>query len=319
MMAAASDFFEGETLLKSIKPHPLAFYDMYAVWVWVIAVSLAFILYSGEVTGLLGDPLLYAAEAVADYTRPKEMGLLNNIPYVVDGVATVNDYAVAAEGYLQAYTEVGLWVVVLAVSALAVSVLQINFKCVWIMAAVAAASVLLTVYLGLPADSAYTIGMAFALAGVAGVEVYRRCHTFTLTDRRIITEVSFIGHKRNELSYDKINNLILDQGLLGRFFNFGTLIPVTASGLGMGTDFAAVTVGAAGQLRQGPVVAGAVTGGRSIHTPRVRSPYGIYGVSDPQGVQRLISAHLQAHTEALYLRDMSKKLGNINQRLGKGI
>jgi len=306
---------DGEKLIKEIKPHYLAFYDMFLVWAWVILLSLFFISFGEEVSQFLGNPMLYVTQAFTDSTSIEDGMLLTNIPTYTGMMQWMNDFIMPVNDFMKSYTPVGLWISVLVFSSFAISVLKISWKWIAIMLGVGLMSLLLTVFLKLPAESAYYFGMIFSVFGIAGVELYRRSHTFYLTDRRIVTEVQFIDHKRNELNYDKINNLVLEQDILGRVFDFGTLIPVTASGLGMGTDFSAVTVGVAGQLNQGPMLGGAVTGGRSVQTPRVRSPYGVFGISEPEKVQQMLSKYMHEHVEAPYLKKMTDQLQNLTEKI----
>ncbi len=305
-------------LLREIQPHYLAFYDMFLVWAWVILLSVFFISFGEEVSEFLGNPMLFFTETMADYTSPSDAALASRIPLVSNSMEWMNDFITPVNDFMRSYTPVGLWVSLLVFSSIPVSVMKIAWKWIAIMIGVGVASLALTIALELPAESAYYFGIMFSVFGIAGVELYRRAHTFYITDRRIVTEVSFIDHKRNELTYDKINNLVLEQNLLGRIFDFGTLIPVTASGLGMGSDFSAVTIGVAGQIQGGPFVGGAVTGGRTVQTPRVRSPYGVFGVSGPEKVQQMLTQHIHAHVEAPYLKKMTEQLDTMSKNMREG-
>lgn len=298
----------GETLIMKVKPHFLAFYDMYFVWVWVIVVSLAFMAYGEQVSAFMDNPFLFVTGALESFTSSADSSLLSMLPLYSEFMGSVNSFVMPLDGFLRSYSAVGLWTSALIFSALVVSVFKIQWKWLLMMAAVGVASPLLALRLGMPAATSYNFGIMFALLGILGVEAYRRSHNFYLTDMRIVTEVCFIDHKSNEISYDKINNLVLEQDIFGRLFGFGTLIPVTASGVGMGSDFSAVTVGAAGKIPRGPFAVGAVTGGRSIQTPRTRSMYAVFGVPDPEKVQAILSEHIHEFVEAPYLRSIDEKL-----------
>ena len=297
---------DGEKLLLETRPHPVAFWDMYAPWAWVIILSLAFLFYGDAVEDVAGGPLLAATGTIS--------GVASYLPQFLK---PVTDAAGWAEGFTRTYTPVAAWVAALFLSSLVVSVLRIEFKWVWLMAGVGLVSVGFAAYMRMPAASAYHLGMLFSILGIAFVEVYRRSHVFYITDQRIVTEVRFGGVKRNELSFDKINNVVLDQDLIGSLFNFGTIIPVTASGLGMGSDFSSVSMGAQGLLAGIPVNA-QVTGGRAIQTPRVRSMYGLFGVEDPEKVQEMVSGLLRSYVQAPYLRKMTEQLEDIRKGMKRG-
>jgi hypothetical protein len=305
-----------EKILRTIKPHYLAFWDMFLIWAWIIALSIVFLSFGEEFAKFMDNPLMYVTGFITAWSSPRDSMLLNNIPAFSDTLGGVHAFISPINDFMRSYAPVGLWVSAIFASAMVVSVLKIEWKWIAIMMGVGVLSMLLTYLLELPAEGSYYLGMLFSVLGIIGVELYRRAHTFYITDKRIVTEVEFTAHKRNELSYDKINNLILDQGLLGRVFDFGTLIPVTASGLGMGTDFSAVTVGAGGPIPGAGIMAGgAVTGGRMVQTPRVRSMYGIFGVSEPEKVQEIVSEYLHAYVEAPYLMKMSDQLEELTKHV----
>ena len=301
---------EGEKVLAESRPHPLAFWEMYLVWAFVAAVSLSFIVYGEALGAASGGPMAYAADTLERLTAPTP-GILDSIPYYREASGAANKAVSPAAGYARRYTAVGLWAMVLVVAALCASVVMVDFKWPVVMGCVAIASVLAASYMELAPEAAYYFGVLFSILGVCFVEVYRNAHRYYVTDMRVVTEVRFASHKRNELSYDKINNIVLDQGLLGSLFNFGTVIPVTASGLGMGGDMAAVTL--AGARSAGPATLGVgVTGGRDIRTPRARSMHCLFGVPDPERMQAVISKGMHEYTEAPYLRRMTEQLDRIN-------
>ncbi|MFH0862552.1 MAG: PH domain-containing protein [Candidatus Altiarchaeota archaeon] len=294
---------DGEKLLLEARPHPLSFWDMYAAWVWVIVLSFAFLMYGQEFEYIAGGPLVAAA------------GTVRHVGSILPGfLRPVSDAANWGEWFTRTYTPVAAWIAALLLSSVAVSVVRIEFKWVWFMAGVGLASVGLSAYWRMPAESAYNFGMLLSLVGFGVVDAYRRSHIFYITDQRIVTEVRFGGVKRNELSYDKINNVVLEQGLIGSLFNFGTIIPVTASGLGMGSDFSSVSMGSQGSVAGIPLSA-QVTGGRAVQIPRIRSMYGLFGVEDPERVQEMVSVLLRSYVQAPYLRKMTDQLDDIRKKM----
>jgi hypothetical protein len=296
---------DGEKLILGLRPHPLAFWDMYLTWVWVILLSIMFIFWGSIVAEYSTGPLVLATSSVRGLTS-----------YLPDPLKVVDGFVVQAGSFSRSYSPVAAWVVALIVSAALVSVLKISFKWVGLMAALGLVSVGLSYYFQLPPEASYHFGILLSLVAMSFVEVYRRAHRFYITDRRIVTEVRFGGVKRNELSFDKINNIVLDQDLIGSLFDFGTIIPVTASGLGMGSDISAVSVGTQGQLGGIPLNA-QVTGGRTVQTPRVRSMYGLFGVTKPEEVQKIVSERLHDFIQAPYLKKMTNQLDDITKVLRK--
>lgn len=303
---------DNEKVGRILHPHPFAFYNMYLIWIYVILVSAVFLTYSAKIGSLVGNPVAKASGPVKSLVDVLNTPLIQIIPYVGDLAKDANKYLNSllskANRFSNKYTVISVWLLVLIVSSIAVSVVRISWKWILILAGVGVASIALVLYFKLRPEYTYYIAAAISLVGMLFVELYRRAHTFYVTNYRIITELDFAGYKKNELEYSKINNLLLEQSFIGRIFNFGTIIPVTASGLGMGEDMSAVTVGAAGKLSQGPLIGAAVTGGRGIQVPRTRSAYALYGVTSPQETYDLISGFMHSGEEAPYLKDMSQDL-----------
>ena len=74
--------------------------------------------------------------------------------------------------------------------------------------------------------------------GMVIVDQYRRSFTYYLTDIRIAMHQDFLGLSKHErqVRYNHIEDIKLLQSFFGRIFGFGTVVPVTGSGLGTGTE-----------------------------------------------------------------------------------
>jgi len=308
------ELLDGEQVIRTLKPHPFAFYDMYLIWMWVIFLSVLFLNYGSFILTYTFDPLA----VVSKYVPTKMVSdnwMLKAIPGVDSVADSVSSTVSPALTLAQSYSSIALWVCTLLLSSLLISAFKIEFKWVLAMVGVGVLSSATAYYLDLKPEAAYYFAIIYSFFGMFLVELYRRAHTFYITNFRIVTEVNFITHKRNELSYDKINNVVLDQGLIASIFNFGTIIPVTASGLGMGSDFSSVSVGGAGPVKGNIFLGGQITGGRSIQTPRVRSMYSLFGVKDPDEIHKIIIKHLHEFVNAPYLQRMTEQLQILNEKL----
>lgn len=86
---------------------------------------------------------------------------------------------------------------------------------------------------------------------------------------------TFITRDIRELSYDKITDIAVRQDILGRLYNFGTIIPLTASGLGTSTHFVTDS--------SGRIV-------KSVVEPATESYYALRGIEIPlKAKEELIS------------------------------
>jgi hypothetical protein len=122
-------------------------------------------------------------------------------------------------------------------------------------------------------------------AGVLSVvqnEVYRQSHHYVVTNLRITTSAGIVRRKQRSLLLSKINDLSVDESFFGAVLGYGTMVPLTASGLGMGTTFAGLTGAASKRLFGMPTLGVAVTGGHSIQIPKYRTHEVLFGVPHAQ-------------------------------------
>ncbi len=147
---------------------------------------------------------------------------------------------------------------------------------------------------------------ASSVFGIVLVEFYRRGHRYFVTNHRLIlSKRAFASSTIRETYYDRISDLVISQGILGRIFDFGTIIPVSQAGLGTGQDIAGAGVGLAGTKR--PVTVGAgVFGAKGTTMPRAATYYSLYGVPKVKEVHTLISDLIESYSEAPILNKIEK-------------
>ena len=136
----------------------------------------------------------------------------------------------------------------------------------------------------------YTISISFI--GFLLVEWYRRSHKYILSNQRIIFKGGIITKEERTLRYDKISDINAKQGLLGQIFGFGTIIPISQSGFGLGSDNAF----AAGGIQVGEKkvkLMGVFGGGKEVQTPRARSYYELHGVYPYKEIKKMVEEFIQ--------------------------
>lgn len=136
----------------------------------------------------------------------------------------------------------------------------------------------------------YTVCISFI--GFLLVEWYRRSHKYVLSNHRIIFKGGVITKEERTLRYDKISDINTKQGILGQIFGFGTIIPISQSGFGLGSDnaFAAGGVMLGGKKAK---VLGIFGGGKEVQTPRSRSYYELHGVYPYKEIKKLVEEFIQ--------------------------
>ncbi len=308
---------KGERILAEIRPHYMSFYDLYLIWAWTIVLAVVFAVAGEELAALTGNPLAPLTGYLDWMTAPKDNQLIKKVDFFQPILWEFSGITGPINRYMTDYAAVGLWLTALVLSAVPITFIRIEFKWGFVMAAVGAVSVLATALAQVEPKYAYYASIILSLGGMYLVDMYRQSHRFLITNRRIVTEAKLITLASNELSYDKINNIVLERDLVGTVFGFGTVIPVTASGLGMGADTAALTVGMAGSSGEGATLAGGLTAARSVQVPRTRSMYALFGVPNPEEIKSLISEQMHEYVQAPHLMRMTEKLEDISKAVGK--
>ncbi len=146
--------------------------------------------------------------------------------------------------------------------------------------------------------------------GMAFVNQYRRSFTYYLTDIRIAMHYDFlrIGKEDRQVRYNHIEDIKLKQSFFGRIFGFGTVVPVTGSGLGTGTD-EVMMIGAVGGEAKGLGVGIAGGSRRSARRASDDPRDTLYGVPDPGRVRDLIAQNIQDDTGVEHLKRIEELLG----------
>jgi membrane protein YdbS with pleckstrin-like domain len=148
----------------------------------------------------------------------------------------------------------------------------------------------------------FIYSIAVAIVGFLIVELYRRSHKYVVTNLRIIFKGGILTKRERTIRYDKIADIDAKQGILGQIFGFGTIIPVSQSGFGLGSD----KTMAAGGVEVGGTKArlfGFAGGGREVQTPIARSYYELHGVYPYKDVKQLVEDLVQSHVPTQYQRE----------------
>lgn len=69
-------------------------------------------------------------------------------------------------------------------------------------------------------------GKVFALLGFVlflHALIYAKSTEFAVTNKRVISKLGWIRRSTVELKHDRVESFSLDQGILGRIFNFGSI------------------------------------------------------------------------------------------------
>jgi hypothetical protein len=150
-----------------------------------------------------------------------------------------------------------------------------------------------------------TYTVILSIIGFLLVECFRRSHKYIITNQRIIFKGGVIVKEERTLRYDKISDINAKQGVLGQIFSFGTIIPISQSGFGLGADSSFAAGGVALGEKRGKLL-GLFGGGKEVQTPRTRSYYELHGVYPYKDVKKIVETFVQGSVITPYQEEQVK-------------
>ena len=146
----------------------------------------------------------------------------------------------------------------------------------------------------------YTVSVS--IIGFLIVEGYRRSHKYIISNQRITFKGGIVTKEERTLRYDKISDINSKQGIIGQIFGFGTIIPISQSGFGLGTDTSFAAGGVALGEKKAKVM-GIFGGGKEVQTPRARSYYELHGIYPYTEVKKLVEEMVQGSVVTQYQQE----------------
>lgn len=150
----------------------------------------------------------------------------------------------------------------------------------------------------------YTV--VVSIIGFLLVELFRRSHKYIISNQRIVFKGGVVTKEQRTLRYDKITDVNTKQGILGQIFSFGTIIPISQSGFGLGSDQSFAGGGVGGGVNKKVGLFGFFGGGREVQTPRTRSYYELHGVYPFKDVKKIVENLVQGSVITPYQEEQVK-------------
>lgn len=305
------ELIDQEIILRQTRPHPLAFYHLYAIWLYLIAVGLLFILYFDNfMNSFISIPIFEGSNLIVNENPNFYQALwlfillipsvksrsilayggyllgmyLVSLPLLGKIVGETVESTVTQslfQGIIVEY-EPGqklylfVWLLLIIIPGIIIALTRISLRWLSLFIAIGSTIILLRYAYSLSTYQINLLLIATGFIGVTGTEIWCRSHRYHITNFRIVTEV--MGKKR-VVFYSKISDLIMETNLLGRIFRFGSITPLTGSGMGVGMDIALAGAGMS-KNAGGKSVGIGFGGGKTISTPRSRSSYILFGIPD---------------------------------------
>jgi len=207
--------------------------------------------------------------------------------------------------FANALLQIAVWGLVLLVVGVIASIIKVLWRIFFLYLAVVGVALLITVWLNLFDTSSLFLPVYTAVVSIIGfllVELFRRSHKYIISNQRLVFKGGVVTKEQRTLRYDKITDVNTKQGILGQIFGFGTIIPISQSGFGLGSDqsFAGGGVQGGGNKKVG--LFGFFGGGREVQTPRTRSYYELHGVYPFKEVKKIVENLVQGSVSTPYLQ-----------------
>jgi hypothetical protein len=252
--------------------------------------------------GKLRTGELFPNEEISIELGPRFLSFLGGfIPYIYlfalgaialvygAGINSLSDHLWILGSLLKPYLSLIVILLLLIVPAIIIGLLHISMRIILIFASISVMAIYIQ-FQGLPEIYRSVMFMGLGALGVILMETHRRSYRYGITNNRVILERTFPTHDRREIMLENIQDIALQQGLLGRIFNFGNVIPTSAAGVGTGEDLAGVHMAAGTKLPKSPLGFGAViSGGKGVTGFRTRPNNCLFGVPNPSDISNLVA------------------------------
>lgn len=264
------ELLENEQVEKKLSPHPLSFMGLQSLCIFLIAWGLIF--------GWLVNFSEYSS-------------------FFREGGA-INFLLLAA-----------VWSIVLLLVGVLASLIKVLWRIFFLYLFIVITGIAIVVWLGLYEASSVFLPVFTVIVSIIGfliVELFRRSHQYIISNQRIVFKGGIVTKEQRTLRYDKITDINTKQGILGQIFGFGTIIPISQSGFGLGSDqsFAGGGIQGGGNKKIG--LFGFFGGGREVQTPRTRSYYELHGVFPFKDLKKIVENLVQGSVVTPYQQEQVK-------------
>lgn len=143
---------------------------------------------------------------------------------------------------------------------------------------------------------------------------WKKAHTYYITENSVLIARSwFFGTYQREITFDKIQDIHVHQGILARIFKCGSVVFVTTTGLEVGYGVAGAGTGVGYGVKVG--TGGVVIGG-GVAIPRVvRGSHNTFlDVLYPWEVREVVMKHIVAWREAFQQQRMAAAVEKLAEK-----
>jgi hypothetical protein len=142
-----------------------------------------------------------------------------------------------------------------------------------------------------------------ALIGILVAEAFRSSHKYIITNLRLILRGGILRKHERTLRYSNISDLECSQGILGRIFDYGSITPITPSGMGTGTDQTFAAAGGGAKVTDKLAVGGVTGGEKGVKVARTRTYWELYGTHPFREAKQLIENLIQENVSVTPIKE----------------
>ncbi len=277
------DLLRNEEIRTELQPHPLSFLDFHTPFIYLFALGLGVGYLFNAVTGWVSFEEFLGYDA---------------------GIVAIR---------------MMIWALALVAFGIFVSVMMVRWGVLFTFLFIISGAILLTVQVPEAGTNPFFLplySVIVALIGMALIDFYRRTHTYVITDLRLILKAGILTKSERTVRFENVTDLETRQGIIGRIFGFGTIVPVTASGIGTGAEEAFAGGGAGVTAQEGRIGAGVFAGGgREVTVARARTYGELRGVYPFRQVRVLVQQLLQEHSIIYYAKEQRDLLKDMRDMM----
>lgn len=268
--------FENEKVLKTFSPKLMSFFIYYLPHIYLVLLGITFLLDEKQFINLFN---------FIDSYPPV---IKNNITLVV-------------------------FIVLLIIPSLIYGLYKISFRMVLLFSLIGVSGIYLH-YNGHPVIYRFILLIVVGVIGILFTDYSRKRYEYYITNFRLILEHKAFRYKKRELLYDRIQDISVQQGIMGKFFRYGNVIPTSSSGVGTGTDSSHLSVGVGIKASPMPSLGVMTSGEKGVIGFRARPNNCLYGIHEPQKNVVLISKMMFKRNEVTKLDELTDIMKEIRDR-----
>jgi hypothetical protein len=268
--------FENEKIIKSFSPKLISFFSYYIPYIYLSLIGLILFL----------DEKNY-----------------------IDLFSSFDNYPL----FIKNNIELFLFLILLIIPSIIYGLYKISFKMVFLFSLIGISIIILQYYKYPKIYSSY-ISLLIGFLGIFYTDYSRKQYKYHITNFRIILEHKAFRYVKRELLYDRIQDLSVQQGILGKIFKYGNIIPTSSSGIGTGTDTANISAGVGIKPSMLPSFGIRAGGEKGVIGFRARPNNCLYGIHEPENNVTLISKFMFQRNEVTKLDELTEIMKEIRDK-----